>query len=203
MYFNYIEKENIIQVTGGKIMIIVLCGKSCSGKTTLANDLIHIYGGNGMHLNIDKIGHQALEVPEIKERLVETFGNITTEGKVDRRKLSSIVFSSTEAMEKLTSITWGYMEQEIDKILEINHDKIMVLDWQLLPKTKFFKDANIRILLDVPYEVRKKRAMERDHITEEVFDLREQASIQYDNTSFDFVLNEIHYERLKEMVKKI
>ena len=184
-------------------MIIGLCGKSCSGKTTLANDLIHIYDGNGIHLNIDKIGHQALEVPEIKERLVKTFGDITTEGKIDRKKLGKIVFASTEEMEKLTTITWGYMEQEIEKILEENKDKIIILDWQLLPKTKFFKGSDITILLDVDYETRKKRAIERDHITEEMFDLREQASIQYDKTSFDVVLKEINYEKLKEMVKKI
>ncbi len=184
-------------------MIIGLCGKSCSGKTTLANDLIHIYDGNGIHLNIDKIGHQALEVPEIKETLVKTFGNITTEGEIDRKKLSQIVFASTEEMDKLTTITWRYMEQEIEKVLEENKDKIIILDWQLLPKTKFFKGSNITILLDVDYETRKKRAIERDHITEEMFDLREQASIQYDKTSFDVVLKEINYEKLKEMVKKI
>ena len=36
MYFNYIIKKDIIQVEGGKNMIISLCGKSGSGKSTIA-----------------------------------------------------------------------------------------------------------------------------------------------------------------------
>ena len=184
-------------------MIIGLCGKSCSGKTTLANDLIDIYGGNGIHVDIDKIGHKALTVPEIKKKLIEVFGDITTDGEIDRKKLGPIVFSSDTEMDKLTGITWEYMEKEIDRIITENEDKIVILDWQLLPKSKFLKEADITILLDVDYETRKKRALERDNITEEKFDLREQASIDYDKSSFDLVLNEVNYEKLKEMVKRI
>lgn len=184
-------------------MIIGLCGKSCSGKTTLANDLIHIYDENGMHVDIDKIGHQALTIPEIKKELIDTFGDITTKGEIDRKKLGPIVFSSPDEMEKLTNITWRYMEQEINRIMIENKDKIIILDWQLLPKTKFFKESDITILLDVDYEIRKKRALERDHISEEKFDLREQASMKYDKALFDIVLNEVNYERLKEMVMRI
>ena len=40
--------------------------------------------------------------------------------------------------------------------------------------------CDVKILLDIPYEIRKKRAMKRDNITEEAFDLREQASINFD-----------------------
>jgi len=184
-------------------MMIGLCGKSCSGKTTLANDLIHIYGGNGIHVDIDKIGHQALTVPQIKKQLIEVFGDIATEGEIDRKKLGPIVFSSDTEMDKLTSITWKYMEQEIERIQVENQDKIIILDWQLLPRSKFFQEANITILLDVDYETRKKRALERDHITEEAFDLREHASIQYNASNFDLIFSEINYEKLKEMVKRI
>lgn len=184
-------------------MIIGLCGKSCSGKTTLANDLIHIYGGNGIHVDIDKIGHQALKVPKIKEELVETFGDITTRGEIDRKKLGPIVFSSDIKMDQLTSITWKYMEQEIERMITENQDKMIILDWQLLPKSKFFQAADMTILLDVDYEIRKKRALERDHITAGEFDLREQASIKYDSSSFDLVFHEVNYEKLKEMVKRI
>ena len=37
MYFNYIDKCNIIQVDGRKSMIIGICHKFGSGKSTLAN----------------------------------------------------------------------------------------------------------------------------------------------------------------------
>ena len=48
---------------------------------------------------------------------------------------------------------------------------------------------NLKILLDVPYEIRKERAMLRDNITEEAFQLREKASIDYDVNKFDYVIS--------------
>ena len=39
MYFNYNNKRYIIQVEGGKNMIIGICGKSGCGKSTLANQI--------------------------------------------------------------------------------------------------------------------------------------------------------------------
>lgn len=184
-------------------MLISLCGKSCAGKTTIAHELINIYGGDGIQIDIDRIGHKVLTIKEVKEQLVNAFGNITTNGEIDRKKLGPIVFSSPKQMERLTAITWKYMEQEIDKTIEENKDKIIVLDWALLPKTKYFGESEFRVLLDVDYETRKKRALMRDHISEEQFELREQASMQYDKTDFNFVLNETNYKDLKEMGKKL
>lgn len=178
-------------------MIISLCGKSCAGKTTIAHELIKIYGGNGIHIDIDKIGHKVLTIDEVKQKLVNTFGSVTTNNEIDRQKLGPIVFTSTKKMEQLTEITWGYMEQEIDKSIEENKDKIIVLDWALLPKTKYFRKSDVRVLLDVDYETRKKRALTRDHITEEQFELREQASLEYDKMSFNFILKEVNDHKLK------
>ena len=41
-------------------------------------------------------------------------------------------------MNRLEEITWSFMEQEIDTIINNNKDKIILLDWLLLPRTKFF-----------------------------------------------------------------
>ena len=48
--------------------------------------------------------------------------------------------------------------------------------------------CDIKILLDIPYKVRKQRAMKRDNITKEAFDLREKVSISFDESTFDYVL---------------
>ena len=62
--------------------------------------------------------------------------------------------------------------------------------------------CDIRILLDIPYEIRKERAMRRDNISEEVFNLRESASIDYDKDQFDYVLKTNNKEDVEKMVKK-
>jgi dephospho-CoA kinase len=63
--------------------------------------------------------------------------------------------------------------------------------------------CDIKILVDVPYETRKQRAMQRDNITAEQFDLREQASVEYDKEKFDIVVNNNDINEIKKLVKQI
>ena len=138
-------------------MIIGICGKSGSGKTTLANQIMQLTGDNAICLDIDKIGHNVLLFPKVKKELINSFGEaIIKENMVDRKKLGEIVFNSRNEMEKLSDITWEYMQIEIDKILNLNKDKIIILDWLLLLNTKYFDMCDVKILLDVSYDVRKK-----------------------------------------------
>lgn len=182
-------------------MIIGICGKSGSGKSSLANEIISNYNG-AVHLDIDTVGHNVLTFNEVKEELVNAFGtSIINNNVIDRKKLSRIVFNSKSEMAKLTDITWKHMQIEIDKFINLYKDRIVILDWILLPNSKYFDMCDIKILLDISYEERLKRAMKRDNITEEAFILREKASIDYDKNSFDFVLNENDNEIVKRIVK--
>ena len=181
-------------------MIIGICGKSGSGKSTLARKIIKITNNNAIHLDIDKIGHNVLLLPEVKNELVNLFGKgIINEKNIDRKKLGDIVFNSRFEMDKLSNITWKYMEIEIDKFIQDNRDRIIILDWLLLPNTKYLDLCDIKILLNIPYEIRKERAMKRDNIKESDFDLREKASIEYNENDFDYILVNNNYT--KRMVK--
>lgn len=183
-------------------MIIGICGKSGSGKSTLAKNIIELTNYKAVYLEIDKVGHKALLNDEAKKELVKEFGGHIIKGNnVNRKKLGDIVFNSREKMQKLTDITWEYMQKEIDKFIEDNKDKIVILDWLLLTKSKYFDMCDIKILLDVPYEVRKMRAIKRDNITSEAFDLRESASIEFNKEKFDYVLENNEKENIRKKVK--
>ena len=169
-------------------MLISICGKSCSGKSFLAKKIVDYF--NGIHIDVDKIAHEVLKNDLIKQKLYQNFGNVFFEnGEVDRKKLGKIVFNNKKDMEILEDITWNSMEIEIDKIIQKNTNRVIVLDYLLLPKTKYFKKSKYRILLDIPYEIRKERALIRDYITRDEFDLREKASYDYRKSDFDFVLD--------------
>lgn len=184
-------------------MIIGICGKSGSGKSTIASILVNNHG-NAVHLDIDKVGHNVLTILEVQNELISSFGNsIINNDKVDRKILGDLVFTSRANMDKLTDITWKYMQIEIDKFISINQDKMIILDWILLPITKYFNMCNIKILMDIPYDIRKQRAMLRDNISEDKFNLREQASIEYDVNNFDIVVNNNDIEKIRKLVMKI
>lgn len=182
-------------------MIVCLCGKSCSGKSTLAKilaDFVH-----GINIDIDKIGHESIENECIKKQLINVFGKtILDENMINRKKLSRIVFNSSMEMDKLTNITWPYMEKVVDNIILNNPKKTIILDYLLLPKTKFFLNSDIRVLLDIPYEIRKERAIKRDKIMEEEFLLREKATYQYNLNDFDVIIKDDNFEEVKKLIKE-
>ena len=169
-------------------MIIGICGKSGSGKSTIAKQITSRYK-NAVHLDIDKIAHKSHKDEEVKQKIIGTFTeSVLTNNEIDRKKLGRIVFASKEKMKLLEEITWEFMEKEIDDFINENKDKIIILDYILLPLTKYFDKCNIKILLNIPYHIRKQRVLSRDDITEEQFDLRDSASIQYEMSDFDVVL---------------
>ena len=60
-------------------MIIGICGKSGSGKTTLASHLAKEYE-NAINLDIDKIGHNVLNIEEVKCEFIKL---LNTDSDID------------------------------------------------------------------------------------------------------------------------
>ena len=168
--------------------LIGITGKTGTGKSTIATTLAQKL--DGQYVNIDKIGHQATSDPIIAKKLCNVFGNelLNENGNIDRKKLGNIVFSDTDKMQILTDITWEYMEQELDRIL-LQKQQCFVFDWALLPKVKFWDMCDIKILVTSDDIIRKKRILERDHISEEYLEKRESATLNYSKLSFDFIFN--------------
>ncbi len=183
-------------------MIISICGKSGSGKSYLAKEIAKNI--DGIVIDIDKIGHQVLTFEEVKEQLVKSFGeDILISGNIDRKKLGKIVFSDSMQMQVLTDITWPCMNEIVDDIILKNSDKVIILDWQLLPKTKFFKLSDKKILLDIPFDIRKKRIEARDKIVEEKILEREKASYSYNKDDFDVIIDNILIDDVKGVIDRI
>lgn len=187
----------------GDSMIISICGKSGSGKSTLAKNLKKEIK-NSFLIDIDKIAHNIYNIEECFEEMVQHYGkDILTDHNIDRKKLSKIVFSSKKEMQVLENITWKYMERVMDYQIEKEKDKIIILEWINLPKTKYLKQSKVRILLDIPYSVRKQRVLERDNIKEEDFDLRDSASIPYQHSNFNMILKEVTKETIERIKKEL
>lgn len=168
--------------------LIGITGKTGTGKSTIATTLAQKLAGQ--YVDIDKIGHQATSDPIIAKKLCNVFGNelLNENGNIDRKKLGNIVFSDTDKMQILTDITWEYMKQELDKIL-LQKQQYFVFDWALLPKVNFWDMCDIKILVTSDDAMRKKRILERDHISEEYLEKRESATLDYSKLSFDFIFD--------------
>lgn len=183
--------------------IIGITGKSGSGKTTLTSLLSKKLGCTS--IDVDKIGHKATNDKKISKQLAETFGKdiLNEDEKIDRKKLGNIVFSNKEKMDILTDITWGYMQEKIDEILE-KKPELIILEWALLPISKYWEKCNIKILTTSEQDIRKQKVMERDKISKEYFEKRDSNSLDYTNLKFDYILNNNYkIETMENLIKEI
>lgn len=170
------------------MQIIGVTGKSGTGKSTfselLANEL------ECPRIDIDKIGHASLKDEEIKEKLYNNFGKEIFDeiGEVNRKALGRIVFGNEEKMQILNNITWGYMKNRLDEVLEEEH-KAVVLEWILLPKTDFWDKCNTKILVTADNSMRKEKIIKRDNISVEYLEQRDESSLDYKPFQFDHIIS--------------
>lgn len=183
--------------------IVGITGKSGSGKSTLAKMLSEEWKCDC--INVDKIGHRATNDDKIAKKLCEVFGKqiLGKDKKVDRKKLGNIVFSDQEKMAVLTEITWGYMQEILDEILQKKAD-IIILEWALLPISKYWQMCNKKILIQAEDEIRKNKVIQRDQISEEYFLKRDAGGVNYKPFDFDFIFqNDYKIETMEQIVKKL
>ncbi len=98
--------------------VIGLTGGIGSGKSTVAGFLV---GLGVVVIDADKVGHEVLEGDgEAQRQVVAVFGQhiVTPDGKVDRKKLSSIVFGSPEALSRLNRIMHPRISEAVKVQLE-------------------------------------------------------------------------------------
>ena len=160
-------------------MIIGITGKSGSGKSTYAEKLSK---QNGYFIiKIDDIGHKVLEYDDVKSKLLEIFGT------TDRKQIGDLVFTHRHLYENLSNLVWRDMKKEIDELLAV-HDNA-ILDWILLPHTRYWKLCDKKILVVANESERKSHVINRDHISAEYLAKRDSAGINYDNIDFDEIID--------------
>lgn len=107
-------------------------------------------------------------------------------------------------MDILTQLTWDYMQKVLDERLEKENKKVIILDWALLPISKYWDKCNLKILVEADQEMRKRKVVERDHITEEYFLKRDQAGIDLSNYPYDYIFqNDYQKETMEKFIDQI
>ncbi len=183
-------------------MIITMTGASGSGKSSISEILCSL-DHNIVHLNIDTVAHDVLDMPENKKMISKKFHLKIKDNKINRKELGDLVFNNYQNMKQLSDITWEAMEDKIDEFIAKNKDKTIILDWILIPKTKYFNESNINILVQADFNTRMKRTTKRDGIIEDAFIEREQATLDFTKNQFNYIIKNGDIKQTRKEVKKI
>lgn len=184
-------------------MLIGLLGKSGSGKS-LISKLLKELDDRVQIIDIDKIGHESHSDLRVRAKLKEYFGDdiFDTDGSVNRKLLGKIVFSDKSKMQLLYDATYSYMVERIDSM--IMDSQITVLDYALLPLTKYFELCDVKILVEASNSVRSERVVVRDNISKEKYDARDANSVNYTDYVFDYTIqNNSDVQHLRKVVGEI
>lgn len=152
-----------------KILKVGITGTIGSGKSTVSSFLRR----KGFDvIDADVISREILyKYKEAEKEIKYTFGEDCFEnGKLNRRKLGTIVFNDEAKRKKLESITIPYIIKEIKMKIEVLRDlgkEIVFIDAPTLIEHGLHKSMDYNILITLDEEIRISRVMNRDKISRE------------------------------------
>ena len=146
--------------------IIGLTGGIGSGKTTVANYFKEL----GIPVYIaDVEGKKITESPKILKSIKDAFGSaVFDEERLNRQKVSQIVFNDSEKLKLLNSIIHPEVEKHFMNWVN-NHSNfpLVVKETALLFESGSYKKCDYVITVIAPLEDRINRVIKRDAITRE------------------------------------
>ena len=150
------------------MFIIGITGGTGAGKSTAVKAL-QALGAEA--LDCDVIYHELLsDNADMISEIKAYFGDALSNGKIDRRKLSEIVWSDADSLKKLNLITHKYVDDEIDRriaALKEQEVKLVAVDAIALVESGQNKKCDVVIGVIAPQEKRASRIMSRDSLSKE------------------------------------
>lgn len=190
------------------VLVVGITGPTGSGKSTLSLE----FQKNGCELiNVDILGRSCIERnSKCVEQLIEYFGKaiILENGKLNRKKLAELAFSSREATDKLNEITHPLILKELKRrVTELKKKrKIVIIDAALLLETGANKLCDYIIAVIAPRDLRLKRIMNRDNLTKQnaIMRIEAQKDDNFYKMNADYILkNNLCHNELKEVARNL
>jgi len=159
------------------MLVIGIAGGIACGKSSAAGEFQRL---GAEVLDADRAGHRVLREPSVLEAIRNQWGeSVISDGQVDRKALAAIVFSESgqDDLTRLEALTHPRIGQLLKvKISQLKSKDIpaVVLDAPVMFKAGWNELCDKIVFVDVPLEIRQKRALASRGWTSEELALREQ-----------------------------
>ncbi len=146
---------------------IGVTGNSGSGKTLISSVLKKEY--NTDIIDADKIVKEmSMQGTVYFKEIVKEFGKaiLLENGQMDRQKLANIIFTNAKKRERLNSLTFKYVVEEIKKRISLTKNETVIIDAPLLIESNLNEICDIVISVIADENVKIHRICKRDNIDE-------------------------------------
>ena len=144
-----------------------LTGGIGSGKSIVAR----IFQVLGIPVfNSDQAARDLMESdPDLKNALFDRFGSsVYIDGKLDRKKLGSIVFNDPQALKDLNSLVHPAVRKAFSKWADRQNSQYVLMESAILAETGGHRNFDRTIVVSAPEDLRVQRVMKRDGVGEEI-----------------------------------
>ncbi len=176
-------------------LVLGIQGGPASGKSALAALLAE---RGASVVDADRIGHEVLERPRVKQALAEAFGEQILDccGAVDRARLAEAAFAGRRELGKLNGIVHPPLLEEIrrrvGRLKDSEDVRLIVLDAALLTEWSLDEElCDLLAFVDAPAAVRCRRAVASRRMSAEQFERRSAAQLpdELKKEQADYVVN--------------
>ena len=141
-----------LTVPAGKTVAIGLTGEPGAGKSSLAQEFARL---GASVIDVDALGHEVIEGPATKKKLVETFGAdiLDADGAVARAKLAEKAFASAESVADLNRIVHPMLTRKAKAAVK-KAGNFLVIDAALLHELGLDEGCTQTVYVRAPREAR-------------------------------------------------
>jgi len=144
--------------------LVAITGGIASGKTIVSKWFSE---HNFSVFDADKIGHALFNKQYFINKIKDVFGKeIIVNGFVDRAKLGKIIFNSADKRKQLNDLLHPEIRKRMQHIVDASSQNILIFEISLLFENGLQKAFDFIINISARNEIRIKRIIERDGITE-------------------------------------
>lgn len=160
--------------------VIGLIGGIGAGKSAIAAAMAR---RGGSLIDADRVGHEVLELAEVKAGLLERWGPETqkADGSANRRAIARIVFSDRSELRKLESLVFPHIGRRIEELIAASRSddaaRFVVLDAAVMLEAGWSHVCDRIVYVDAPRETRLARLASRSGWTPEEVAAREAAQL--------------------------
>ena len=184
--------------------IIGLTGGIGSGKSTVAGYFQEL----GVPVYIaDTEAKKIMDQPDTIQEVQQIFDeNVIFEGKLDRKKIASIVFNNAEKLAQLNKIIHPKVKQDFKDWLEKHKNySFIIKEVAILFETNSENEFDAIILVTAPEKIRIERVINRDNITENQVRerIKNQLSDEEKISKSHYIIENISKKDTKKRVKEL